>query len=151
MLPIPDSCPPHTHNIIRKQWFPGIKLIIFLTARYRKIILINKKVFQIVEIEKPECNYIILENICREKRVSKGLYVILSNSQEPCKLVGHISASPQLFLGCPFQAFSLVCAFSLSLSLTRSFSFARSAQVKIVHSWRTGRQSIYWSLFFIFC
>lgn len=42
--------------------------------------------FQIVEIEKPECNYIILENICREKRVSKGLYVILSNSQEPCKL-----------------------------------------------------------------
>lgn len=47
---------------------------------------VNDKILPLVEIEKPLVPYIILESICREKKVSKGLYLISSLNNEISKL-----------------------------------------------------------------
>lgn len=43
----------------------------------------------LIEVPKPEGNYIILEGISREKKVSKGLYIIhnLFTDEDSAKLV----------------------------------------------------------------
>ncbi|EAR90253.2 zinc finger protein (macronuclear) [Tetrahymena thermophila SB210] len=53
-----------------------------------KIININNKKLSLVETARPEGNYIILESISREKKVSMGLYIInnLKNPEDQAKL-----------------------------------------------------------------
>lgn len=46
-----------------------------------KLVIINGQKFPIIEIDRPETPYIILESISREKKVSKGLFLITANSQ----------------------------------------------------------------------
>jgi hypothetical protein len=52
---------------------------------------INGKYLDLVDIERPSVPYIILESISKEKKVSKGVFLIKSPFEEPIKLV---SASP---------------------------------------------------------
>lgn len=40
----------------------------------------------IIKIERPVCPYIILESFSKEKKVSKGLFIIHSSSSETAKL-----------------------------------------------------------------
>lgn len=47
----------------------------------KKIILNNQEI-DLVEVERPDCPYIILERISREKRNSKGLVIITSINAE---------------------------------------------------------------------
>jgi len=50
---------------------------------------INNKKMSLIEVPRPEGNYIILEGISREKKVSKGLYIIhnLFTDEDSVKLV----------------------------------------------------------------
>jgi hypothetical protein len=48
---------------------------------------INGKIFDIAVIDRPEQPYIILESLSKEKKVSKGIYLIKSLSEETIKLV----------------------------------------------------------------
>jgi hypothetical protein len=53
-----------------------------------KIVYINDKKYDLIEFQRPDSPYIILESVCREKRVSKGLYIVHSTTtEEPSKLV----------------------------------------------------------------
>jgi hypothetical protein len=48
---------------------------------------INGKIFDIADIDRPEQPYIILESLSKEKKVSKGIFLIKSISEEAIKLV----------------------------------------------------------------
>jgi hypothetical protein len=48
---------------------------------------INGKIFDLADIDRPDKPYIILESISKEKKVSKGIYLIKSIADDTIKLV----------------------------------------------------------------